>query len=113
VVKFSTQTFEDGVGFEVMPCDTAANALDWLTLTLGGAKAQDANWIRVVQNVVKLAGGTADPIQTEARRLAGAEAEEMQRWIRGLIQRQRERQDAAESPSPRGQDERRPANVEP
>jgi NADH dehydrogenase len=102
VVKFSTRTFDDSVGFEVMPCDTAANALDWLTLTLGGAKAQDANWISVVQNVVKLAGGTADPVHTEARKLAGGEAEQMQQWIRGLIQRQRERQDAAESAIPRG-----------
>jgi NADH dehydrogenase len=89
IVRFSTRPDGDATIFEVLTCDRAANALDWLTLTLGGARVQDANWVRVVQNVVKLSGGTADDVSIDHRKLAGEEADDVDRWIRAIIQRQR------------------------
>jgi NADH dehydrogenase len=88
-VRFSTRRLNDGIRFEVMTCDTAANALDWVTLTLGGARIQDANWTKVVQNVVQLAGGSATAVQSDARKLDGDEAEDVERWIASIIERQR------------------------
>jgi NADH dehydrogenase len=91
IVRFGARTIDDGVRFEVMTCDTAANALDWLTLTLGGARIQDANWTKVVQNVAKLAGGSAGAVEYDARKLEGEEAEHVERWIVTIIERQRTR----------------------
>src|SRR5205085_8056861 len=56
-VRFATSTRGDRVGFEVIACDTAANVLDWITLTLGAVRVQDANWLKLVRNVAKMAGG--------------------------------------------------------
>ncbi len=89
IVRFSTHQLEDGVRFEVMTCDAAANPVDWLTLTFGGSRVQEMNWTRVLQNVAKLARGTARPVESGTRKLVGAEAENVQRWIEGMIQRQR------------------------
>jgi NADH dehydrogenase len=92
IVRFSTQGLDNGdVRFEVMTCDTAANALDWIALTLGGARIQDANWTKVVQNVVQLSGGTADDVQTDARKPASEEAANVQRWIESLVVRRKAR----------------------
>jgi NADH dehydrogenase len=92
IVRFSTRELDNGdVQFEVMTCDTAANALDWIVLTLGGARIQDANWTKVVQNVVHFSGGTADDVQTDARKLAGEEAANVQRWIEALVVRRKAR----------------------
>jgi hypothetical protein len=92
IVRFSTRELDNGgVRFEVMTCDTAANALDWIVLTLGGARIQDANWTKVVQNVVQLSGGTADEVQSDARKLGGEEAANVQRWIEALVVRRNAR----------------------
>lgn len=91
VVRFGARAIPGGVRFEVMTCDRAANALDWLALTLGGARIQDANWTRVAQNVAALAGGTAGPVSSDARRLREDEARGAQRWIADIIERHRAR----------------------
>jgi uncharacterized protein YbjT (DUF2867 family) len=88
VVRFATRDVPDGVRFEVMTCDAAANAADWLSLTLGSTRIQDANWARVVQNVVKLSGGQSDGIEHDARRLDDDEAAAVQRWINEVIGKQ-------------------------
>jgi NADH dehydrogenase len=88
IVRFSAVDLAGGVRFEVLTCDTAANALDWMALSLGAARVQDANWTRVVQNVAKLAGGEASDISVDGRRLHGEERTNVERWIQNIIRRQ-------------------------
>lgn len=89
IVRFATESMEGGVRFEVMTCDAAANAFDWVTLTLGGARIQDANWTRVVHNVVELSGGVDGGVESDARTLSDTEATNVEQWIRSIIGRQR------------------------
>jgi NADH dehydrogenase len=86
-VQFRARTAEEAIEFEVMTCDAAANAMDWLTLTLGGARIQDANWTRLLVNVASLAGGSAAPVKADARKLDPEEAASVDRWIRAVVSR--------------------------
>jgi NADH dehydrogenase len=90
IVRFRVEQLADVVRFEVLTCDTAASALDWLALTIGGSRIQDANWSAVVKNVVNLSGGTSEGVQFDRRKLEEGEAQLVDRWIKGVIQRQRE-----------------------
>ena len=85
-VRFSTQVLENGVGFEVMPCDSPANVVDWVSMTLGGARLQEANWVTLVTNVAAMAGGDAGKVGMDVRTLTTAEAGEADDWITGIIQ---------------------------
>jgi NADH dehydrogenase len=85
IVRFSATAHGESVRFEVTTCDAAANALDWLTLSLGGARIQDANWTRVVSNVVEQSGGRSGGVSTEVRTLDASEAGEAEQWIRDVI----------------------------
>jgi NADH dehydrogenase len=89
LVQFRTRPVGDVVEFEVMTCDAAANAMDWLGLTLGGARIQDANWTRLAENVGAMAGGSAAPVQSDARKLDAEEATAVERWIRTVVERQK------------------------
>ena len=86
-VRFDTRDAAGAVHFGVTTCDAAANALDWVALTFGGARLQDANWTRVVENVVKLAGGVADGVASDSRTLTPDEAASAQDWIQRVIAR--------------------------
>jgi hypothetical protein len=88
-VRFDTRDVPEGVRFGVTTCDAAGNALDWVALTLGGARLQDANWTRVVENVVQLAGGVSHGVESDARTLAAEEAATAQDWIQRVIARRR------------------------
>jgi hypothetical protein len=89
-VRFSTRALDQAVRFEVMTCDAAASALDWITLTLGAARLQDANWSTVVRNVAALAGGRHTGVQSDARRLVGEEAASAWHWMESIIRRRAE-----------------------
>jgi hypothetical protein len=45
----------------------------------------------VVQNTVQLSGGSTDEVQSDARKLAGEEAANVQRWIESLVAHRRAR----------------------
>ena len=85
VVRFSATAHGDAVRFEVTTCDAAANALDWLTLSLGGARIQDANWTSVVAKVIEMSGGHSAGVSTVIRTLDTSEAAEAERWIREVL----------------------------
>jgi hypothetical protein len=84
-VRFSTRPLGDGVGFEVMTCDSAATGLSWVGLTLGGARAQEANWLKLVTNVATMAGGDPGDVRTEVRTLDAGEIDSVEGWIRAVI----------------------------
>jgi hypothetical protein len=88
-VRFRTMPAARGVRFEVTAADRSANPVDWLGLTLGGARGQNANWRQVVENVAQLAGGTADDVQSDTRDVTGDEADEVDAWIRDVINHRR------------------------
>jgi hypothetical protein len=94
VVKFSAMPTAEGIRFSVMTCDTAANPLDWLGLTLGGARIQDANWMRVVQNVGGIAGGQPGSVVHRAEHLDKDDAAPERAWIHDVVQRHRAEQHA-------------------
>jgi NADH dehydrogenase len=85
IVRFSARDLDDGVEFEVMTCDAAANRLDWLTLTMGGARLQDANWATVVERVARRAGGTHDAVQSDNRTLGDEETASVERWVNEIV----------------------------
>jgi NADH dehydrogenase len=89
VVKFSAMPTAEGIRFSVLTCDTAANPLDWLGLTLGGARIQDANWMRVAQNAGKLAGGRAGRVVHEAQKIDKDDAAPERAWINAVVRRHR------------------------
>ena len=89
VVRFSAHDAPAGVRFEVLVCDAAANPVDWVALGAGGTLFQDANWTRVVQNVVAFSGGRTDGVHGGQRHLDGDEALRVQRGIRRVIERNR------------------------
>jgi len=85
-VEFYASPTPAGVQFGVMTCENAATPLDWLTLSIGGARLQDANWHRLVQNVIELSGGRAAGVVSDGRRLTPEETETIARWIRDLVE---------------------------
>jgi NADH dehydrogenase len=93
-VRFATAAVGDEVMFEVMPCDSAANVFDWVALTLGGARIQDANWTKLAHNVAMMAGRSAK-VEFEARTLTAVEAVAADRWISHVIRARQQRDHAA------------------
>jgi NADH dehydrogenase len=103
VVRFSAVPRRDAIRFEVTACDAAANEFDWLTLTLGGALMQDANWTTVVKNVVTLSQGTADGVDSHKERLSRDQAREAEQSIAAIVERHAAaRSGPADDPSPSG-----------
>jgi len=86
IVRFRTQAAGDLVRFEVLTCDTAANPLDWIGLTLGGARLQDANWTKVVHNVARLAGDDSVAVESVKRKLPPDEAQAVKAWLESTIE---------------------------
>jgi NADH dehydrogenase len=85
VVRFRAIDVDDGVAFEVLTCDKPANAIDWLTMRLGGTHAQDANWRRMVHNTAALAHGRAGRLRVTRRTLGPREAARAESWIAELV----------------------------
>ena len=86
VVRFHTAAAPGGVRFEVMTADAAATPVDWLALTLGGARIQDANWRTVVTRVAEVAGGTVAAVHWDRRYASDAEVEHLSTWTARLIE---------------------------
>jgi uncharacterized protein YbjT (DUF2867 family) len=89
IVRFSTDPIPDGIRFEVLTCDRAANPVDWLMLTLGGAHGQSANWQAVVQKMIELSGGWADGVHSTTQKISDQSSTAIEREIHELIQQRR------------------------
>ncbi len=85
VVRFLAAPARDGVRFEVMTADKAATPLDWLGLSIGGARLQDANWRTVVQRVAAMSGCEIDGVESHVRNASDAEVHHLSTWVERLI----------------------------
>ena len=85
VVRFLAVRVPDGVRFEVMTADKAATPIDWLTLSLGGTRLQDANWRTVVERVATMVGVRDAEVHSEVRNASEAETQHLSTWVRRLV----------------------------
>lgn len=88
IVRFTTEDVADGVHFEVMTCDRAANAIDWIIFSVGGGQHQSANWREVVRRVVEASGGSGQTQHT-VQKLTEEEAAAVDATIGAFVQRRR------------------------
>ncbi len=69
--------------------------IDWLAMSTVGNSVQNATWRQMIENEVAESGGSApDGVQFETATLDGADAEQVEEWLRRLAEaQQRERND--------------------
>jgi NADH dehydrogenase len=68
--------------FEVEVFDRAADAFDWLAMTLVGGRLQEANWEQIVRTIAEESGGEAPAgVERAAETLEGEAAERVERWL--------------------------------
>ena len=85
-IRFLAERRDDAVRFEVQVYDRAANVLDWLAMGTIGGLVQNATWRELVENVVEASEGTARAgVEQEVVSLDDAGAEEVKRWLEGLV----------------------------
>ena len=96
IVEFTTSESNGALRFTIETWTRASNVFDWLAVHTVGAAAQDANWRRVVQNVIDASGGTSDGVQQEKQKLTDEEAARVEQRIKAMVQ-ERKRDETAES----------------
>lgn len=96
-VRFLTEQRGDAVRFEVQVYDRPANTVDYLLMAAGGNLLQNANWVRVVDNMIEASGGVApDDVESDTEELDEQQTERVEAWLRELVQeRQRDENDPA------------------
>jgi uncharacterized protein YbjT (DUF2867 family) len=100
VLQFSTEPIDGGARFIVEHWTRAANYFDMVGMKIGGL-LQDANWRRVVQNVINASGGTAnDGVQSSSETLDDEAAHEVEERTKRMVQA-RMRAESAEEERPR------------
>lgn len=101
-VRFLAEQRGDAVRFEIQVYDRPASTVDYLLMSAGGNLLQNANWVRVVDNVIEASGGVApDDVETETESLDEEQTERIEEWLRELIQeRQREEHDPSTTAEP-------------
>ena len=100
-VHFSTTAEGIRVRFQVEVFDRAANVLDLIAMRTIGDHLQARTWTQVVENVVKLSGGSAPAgVQHESRSLDDGEAENVEHWLEDLTMRRRRADNAEKINSP-------------
>jgi NADH dehydrogenase len=91
-VRFRCEPRGDGLRFEVLVHDCAANLADWLIMSTVGGQIQRATWKSIVEQVVRESGGTApDGVQHESETVGDDEAEPIEDWLAEMVmERKRE-----------------------
>lgn len=96
VVRFISEAEGEAIRFTVEISARAANAFDFLAMNTVGKSLQDSNWHEVIERVIRLSEGRAPVgIPDEEVSLDDESAEEVERWIEGLI-RNRKREAKAQ-----------------
>jgi uncharacterized protein YbjT (DUF2867 family) len=92
-IRFVVEEPHPGVvRFEVRSYTRPSDLVDLIGMRTFGKVAQKATWRSVVERVVERSGGTAEGgVQEETRRLDGADAEEVERWVEEVVMRQKRR----------------------
>ncbi|HKO01415.1 MAG TPA: NAD(P)H-binding protein [Thermoanaerobaculia bacterium] len=87
VLQFSTESIDGGVRFVVEHWTRAANLFDLIGMKTVGQPLQDANWRRVVQNVIDASGGTANEgVKSSSRTLDNEEAARIEERAKQMVQ---------------------------
>jgi NADH dehydrogenase len=86
IVEFAAEDRGNALRFVVEIHARAATLLDFVALHTVGKPAQAANWRAVVQKMIDLSGGTSDGVYEEAEKLDDAQAEEVERRVRRLVE---------------------------
>jgi nucleoside-diphosphate-sugar epimerase len=95
VIRFSVQEIGDRLRFVIRSSFRAGTVVDSVGMATVGGMLQKATWLGMVEEVVRRSGGTApEGAREESRRLSERQAEGVERWVRGLVERRR----ADESP---------------
>ena len=98
VVRFGAKESNGHLRFEVTVYARASNPFDWLVMKTVGGPMQDANWMSVVENMVRHSGGEAsEGIQHETLTLGDDSAERIEGWIKDLILSSKRTEHAAAS----------------
>jgi NADH dehydrogenase len=86
-VRFLTQRLSgDRVRFEVQTYTRAANAVDWVVMSLVGGGVQNATWRAIVETMEKESGGRAtNGVQEEKSTLSEDAAGKVEAWLERLI----------------------------
>lgn len=100
ILQFSTEPVDGNVRFIVEHWTRAANLFDLISMRTVGQPLQDANWRRVVQNVIDESGGTANNgVQSSSETLDDDEAKQIEERTKRMVQA-RQRASAAEESRP-------------
>lgn len=96
IVEFTASPIQDAIRFSVEVHARAANFFDWVGMKTVGRPAQNATWRTVVQRMVDASGGSADSIEESIVTLDDAEAQQVEKRVRELVQRRKREESAAE-----------------
>jgi NADH dehydrogenase len=108
-VRFLAEPRGDRVRFEVQVYDRSSNLADWIMMNPIGARVQDSNWTALVEQMVEVSGGTApDGVEQVHDTLDDEQAEEIERWLAGLVRARKRRERASAHTPEREQHEARP-----
>lgn len=90
-IRFLVQEPAAGVlRFEIRSYTRPSDLVDLIGMRTFGKVAQKATWRTVVERVVERSGGTApDGVREETRKLEGADAEAVERWVEEVVMRQK------------------------
>jgi NADH dehydrogenase len=87
VVRFLAEERGDAVRFETQVYDRAARAVDFLLMRTAGDLVQRMVWSGLVENVVRVSGGRATPVETIEDELSDLEAAKVAEWATALRDR--------------------------
>jgi NADH dehydrogenase len=87
VVRFLVEERRDAVHFEIQVYERAAGTLDLVLMRTVGDWVQRIVWTGLVDNVVRVSGGNATPIQASEDALSDTEAARVTEWAAALRDR--------------------------
>ena len=93
-VRFLCEQRGDGVRFQVEVYDRPANVIDFIAMRAVGDRLQDHTWSHVVEEMVRISGGTAPGVEHERATLDDDEAAAIERWCEEIAMRAKQTENA-------------------